>query len=338
MSELERAIARARRDLARDEAQARAAMRRAYRLAVERIETELAIVARQLAGTPLPASWFDARGRFTPTGELLFRQQRLRQLLPLAEAEFARFRDSGLRIVTDVQARAVSGGALTAVELAGAAGITTAFAARINVPAVERLIGALSPGSPLRAVLDGYGARGAEVIERLLVQGLATGEGPRQTARRIVAELDSPGTMARLDALVRTEMMRAFEGSLFDQYAAMGVERWVWMAALSSRTCLACLAMHGSVHPMSRPFLRRHVRCRCIPAPYTSDVTVERGADWFARQSEATHRQMLPSAAAYEAYRAGTLTLDDFVGMRRSRVWGTSIRERSGREALGRVA
>ncbi len=39
--------------------------------------------------------------------------------------------------------------------------------------------------------------------------------------------------------------------------------------------------------------------------------------------------------AGYEAYRAGAVTLDDFVGARRSREWGTTLRARSLAQILG---
>lgn len=336
-SELDRAIARARRALAAEDAEARARMRRAYRLAIDRIETELRLVARQLADTPLPASWFDDRGRFTQTGELLYRRQRLQRLLPLAEAELRRFSNEAWTIIGDTRRAAISGGAATAAELAGTVGATIGLDARINTAATERLVAALGDG-PLREVIDGYGTRAAEVIERALIQAVTTGEGPRQAVRRIMAEIGLPAVGDRLDTLTRTEMMRAFRGSLFDQYAAMGATQWRWVAVKSSRTCLACLAYDGRIFPMSKPFMAAHPRCRCIPSLASPAVAYESGADWLARQSPETQRRMFPSGASYDAYRDGRLTLDAFVGMRRSRVWGDSIRERSGREALGRVA
>src|SRR5690606_2170992 len=110
---------------------------------------------------------------------------------------------------------------------------------------------------------------------------------------------------ARLEALVRTESMRAFRGSLFDQYSAMGVERWRWTAAHGSRTCLACLSLSGRTFPMSEPFMAAHVNCRCVPTPVSPAVSVESGPDWFARQPVATQRAMMPSDEAFDAWQNG---------------------------------
>jgi hypothetical protein len=64
---------------------------------------------------------------------------------------------------------------------------------------------------------------------------------------------------------------------------------------------------------------------------------METGPDWFARQPAATQRAMLPSAEAFAAYQRGEVTLDDFRGVRRSRVWGTSYIQRSGVRAIARA-
>lgn len=333
-SDLATAIRRARRQIGQEEAPIRRQLAAAYRRAVADLDADLRAVTRLIA---------DARAAgIEPSPDWLRRQGRYRSLMAQAEAQFRRFASEGLWLVHDGQARAVAGGAATAVDLAAASGVAvqaaTTFASRINTPAVERLVAALSAESPVRGVLAKYGDEAAQIIEERLLAGMIEGTGPRQIVREITRALDGPVQRARLEALVRSSMMTAFEGSLFDQYAALGVTRWVWMASLSVRSCAACVAMHGSVHPMSQPFMARHVACRCIPAPHTEYVTVERGADWFARQSVDVQRRMLPSRAVYDAYRAGRVELTDLIGYRESKVWGRSIRERSGREVLERVA
>lgn len=339
MSDLTRAITKARRTINDAESPYRRALANAYQLAVERIETELRITARQLEGAEIPASWFDRRGRFTPTGELLFRQQRLRRLLPLAEAEFRRFSDTGLRLLREGHVAAVSGGAAEAWELMDAVGIDTGFGARINTQATEQLVASFREGL-VRDVLDGYGRHTSEIIERLLIQGVTTGEGPRQVVKRIMGELNSPYMHARLESLVFSQMMDAFRDSLGEQFGAMEhvADGYRRVAAKSVRTCLACLALDGQI-TKERP-VRFHIRCRCVfhLVPKGTVIPYETGPDWFARQSAETQRTMMPSGPAYQAYERGDVQLRDFVGHKRSKVWGTSITELSGREALRRAS
>lgn len=335
-STLDTAIRNARRGIDQRESPIRRQLRDAYDLTIQRIEAELEIVARRLATFDVPDSWLDSRGRFTRYGEVAFRQQFLRRLLPDAEREFARFTDDGLRILRSGQAAAVSGGAAEAVELMEAAGIDVGFGGRVNTRAVENLVSAFDPASPLRDVLDSYGTNGTKVIERLLIQGLATGEGPRQVVKRIRSELTSGSTKARLDSLVRTEMMRAFRASTNEQYARMSnvIQGYRWSCAKGLRTCLACLAKDGEV--TKEPQSTFHIACRCVstPVPKGSTYRYQTGSEWLKEQPEDKQRSMFPSQVSFDAFQRGDLGLKDFIGHRRSTVWGSSIRERSGSEAI----
>lgn len=40
---------------------------------------------------------------------------------------------------------------------------------------------------------------------------------------------------------------------------------WVWVAELSTTTCVLCWANHGTVHDVTEP-LDTHWNCRCFPA------------------------------------------------------------------------
>lgn len=329
MSDLDDAIARARRQIARDETPVRRRLWRAYRDALDALNTDLEIVTAQIAEA--------RRAGVDVNPDWLRRQARYRMLIDDAEREYRRFTDAGLRIVADGQRAAVSGGAHTAAELASASGITTGFGARVNVPAVERLVSVLQPGSPVREVLDAYGGIAARIIDDELVAGVIEGKSPREVQRSIRRRIAGGANQARLEALVRTESMRAFRGSLFDQYGAMGVERWRWTAAHGSRTCLACLSLSGRTFPMTEPFMAAHPNCRCVPTPVSPAVSVESGPDWFARQPVATQRAMMPSDEAFDAWQNGDVTLNDFRAVRRSPVWGTSFTQRSGAGALARA-
>lgn len=331
MSDLSSAIVRARRQIETREAPIRRQLAAAYRRAIDELDADLAAVTRMIrdaraSGVEVSPDWLRRQGRY-------------RTLIVQAETQFARFSRDGLRILHEGQLRAVSGGAADAVTFMQAAGVTAlpAFGANINTPAVERVLSVLSGDSPLRGVLDRYGDNAARVIEERLVQGIIQGTGPREVTRQIRRELGSGLNRARLDALVRTTMMDGFRGSLFDSYAAMGLERWVWTASHGSRVCLACLSRSGTVFPMTTPFMATHTRCRCSPTPYSENVTLETGPQWFARQSPEIQRAMMPSGESYAAFQRGDIALKDFVGHRRSKVWGNSITQLSGREALRRA-
>ncbi len=330
-SDIDRAIRNARRGIDEREAPIRRQLRDAYGRAVDSLTVDLELMVQRIsnarsAGEDVNPDW-------------LRRETRYRRLLADAEREFARFTDEGLRIVRTGQVASVSGGAAEAFELMEAAGIDVGFGGRVNTRAVENLISAFDPASPLRGVLDSYADNGATVIEKALAKGVIEGTGPREIARQIRRELKKGSTTARLDALVRTELMRAFRGSLNEQYGRMShlIRGYRRSCAKGSRTCLACLARDG--HVQKDPHTDWHVNDRCIdtPVPIGSTYRYQTGEDWLSGQTEKTQRSMFPSQESYDAFQAGDLVLRDFIGHRRSTVWGDSIRERSGSEAMRRT-
>jgi len=60
----------------------------------------------------------------------------------------------------------------------------------------------------------------------------------------------------------------------------------------------------------------------------------ETGSEWLDKQPEAVQRHVLGNAG-YEAYKAGAVTLTDFVGQRKSREWGTTRYAKSLKEIVG---
>jgi hypothetical protein len=64
------------------------------------------------------------------------------------------------------------------------------------------------------------------------------------------------------------------------------------------------------------------------------DVNVQSGADWFENQSDDTQAGMM-GPAAYAAYKAGDVALNDFVHPYHDAVYGQMIRESSLTGILG---
>lgn len=322
--EIYRAVERHRRELLAGERQAASAMVRYYGVAWQRIQDQLADFQRRIAeakavGEEVGVSW-------------LFQLGRLESLRSQVEAEVAGFARYAEESVTTQQRAAVWAAGENAQELAGIAVRWD----RLPSEAVEDLVGFLSDGSPLRDLLNELPGDAGESVARELVAAVATGQNPRVTARRIRAELG--GNLVRALRISRTETMRAYREATHRNYEANAdvLDGWVWLAAKQARTCAMCLAMDGSVHKLSER-LNDHPNGRCVAAPAVKGMNLpdrQTGAEWFAEQGEATQRKVL-GHAGYEAYRAGAVSLQDFVGERRSREWGTTRQVRSLRSILG---
>jgi len=316
-SELERAIARNRAALLREDRIVRAELADAYGTARQGINTRLADLAPLLAEDP-------SLGR-------VMLDQRYRTLLLQIDQEVLALESAGTSAITGGQARAVRLAGDAAYDLVAAQGLGVGVFDALPTGAVESLVGSLSDGSPVRALLAEQGVEAASAARAALIEGVSLGEGVRPLGKRLAAILDR--SQWRGEMLARNAVLDAHRQSSLDRYAARPdlLQGWRWMAARSERTCLACLSLDGRVFPLSTRFFARHVACRCSPAPVLHDrfgpiSAGETGADWFARQPEAVQRGMVPRAL-YDDLKSGKVALSDFVVQEKSRRWGPSYRQ-----------
>lgn len=208
-----------------------------------------------------------------------------------------------------------------------------------------RVAQAMRPGAPFGNLLDELPVHAAEAARGTLIEGVALGHGPR----RIAADLRQAfgGNLVRALRVSRTETIGAYRRSAIARYqsAANVLAGWVWVASLSARTCPACIAQHGSRHPLDEAFAS-HPACRCAPAPLTrtwaelgfpgipeTRLEVESGETWFARQPATFQRQVL-GPGKHTAYAEGRISLADLVEPTSSPVWGAGMRERSLRSLI----
>jgi hypothetical protein len=130
----------------------------------------------------------------------------------------------------------------------------------------------------------------------------------------------------RAVVIARNETLGVYRHTVLETYRASGlVEGWIWKAALSIRTCPACLAKDGSFHPMTEDF-GSHVQCRCSPLPVVRGAVplqFERGEQWLARQDAATQRTIL-GPGRYAVYRRG-VPFERFATVSHNRTWGDSV-------------
>ena len=125
----------------------------------------------------------------------------------------------------------------------------------LNPAVIEQLLGFLDPEGPLYANIDKLGKYTADRVSTAILDGVAIGKNPQVTARRIFKDITKElgGTLTSAMRMVRTSQLYAYREASRATYLANGdvVEGWIWHAALDGRTCPACVAMHGTKHPLS---------------------------------------------------------------------------------------
>lgn len=109
------------------------------------------------------------------------------------------------------------------------------------------------------------------VVRRELIRGVETGDNPRTTAARMVAQVEGAfnGGLTRALTIARTEVLDAYRSSSHQIHAANAdlVPAWQWLATLDTRVCPSCLAMHGQQFPTSQPGPWDHQQGRCARLP-----------------------------------------------------------------------
>lgn len=211
-------------------------------------------------------------------------------------------------------------------------------------------------GDPLRAELDRFVEDVAGVIDPLrngALRAFIQGKNPLAVARRL-RDLVENYPLYRLNTLMRTLQMNAFrqaQAELQKQNRDI-LSHQIRIAALDGRTCLACVAAHGTRLAVGEPVLDHpNGRCTAIAvvkgreAPtmvrYTPDgrrVGANTGEEWFKALTPAQQEELVRSVASGAAWRAiqsGEIGLPAFVGQGATELFGPHIYQRSLKEILG---
>ena len=278
-----------------------------------------------------------------------FQQRRLQQVLDETSRQMARYSQAAALVTEQRQRAAIqegldhAQGLATTVVQEGLPGLAVDLG-RTNPAVLNAGVGFLADGSVLRnhlaKTLPGPTVDG---IRDVLVHGLATGKGQDWMIRQATRTLGL--AHGRATTILRTESLRAYRAASQATYEANAnvLGGWVWNAHLDARTCVACVLMDGTEHPLNAT-LDGHPRCRCAMIPRTrswEDILGPDGADlpdtrpptrsgkaWLEAQSPTTQRAII-GRAKFTAWQEGHITLDDMVARRHDADWGTMRTERS---------
>lgn len=303
-----------------------ALLRRERKAAVKMVDAYGRIwgrLSKQIAGLQQQMREAEAKGE-TINQAWLFRQERYGELLRQVQAEFTRFSDIAESTITRQQELAAVDGLNDSFDLMKAAADQASISATFNklpTAAVENMAGFLQNGTPLNVLLDQFPRASREIVSQALIEGVALGINPTQTARTIRKALGI--NLNRALTISRTETLRAYRTATVQNYQANAdvVTGWYWRSSRSRRCCAACIALDGTFWPVSQP-MRPHPRCRCSLIPGVKGVTVDSGAAWFSEQSADTQKAIIGTESGYKAFKTGELGLKDFVGLDVDPFWG----------------
>ena len=285
------------------------------------------------------------------------RMQRMKDLEKQFLASASRFSKAAGDTVTASQRAAVGlgrRGARQAVAAGLPRGVTMENLANIGLEwnrlpeeAFTNFVGISGDGQPIGDLLAPLGPEAAAPIKDAIGNGIALGKSPRETAQLMRVAAGIPLSRALL--IARTETNRAFRESTRLQYAnnSQVVTGYRRMATKDDTTCMACIALDGTLYKLDEP-LNEHPNGRCAIVPETItykdlglDVEMppqpENGQSWFMNQGKAVQKRML-GPSRFRAYQTGDLNLADLVEIRSSPIWGDAAGVASLRNTLVKAA
>lgn len=179
-----------------------------------------------------------------------------------------------------------------------------------------------------------------DIMKRTLFQGVAVGLNPRRAAALMIAQAKAGfvGGLRRATVIARTEMLDAHRAAAAAQQDRMTnvLAGWQWIASLDTRTCGACLVMHGSIHPLSEPGPIDHQQGRCARMPVVKpwrelgfdapepESLVPDGRGWFDGLPQAERVRIL-GAEQVGLLDAGRIGWSDLATRRSNPGWRDSI-------------
>lgn len=263
----------------------------------------------------------------TITRQMILKADRYQILKAQMNDQIKRYnKDFAIDAISSTQERAALLGidsAQEAISLSYPDPLSAAFD-RINLKAVESMIGHAGDGSPLNVLLKNDYPDAYNGLLDALINGLAGGKSSYQIAREMANGMGMG--LDRSMLIARTETQRAFRTGSTQQYRDSGVVTGFRRLVKKDGACVACLMLDGETF-QSEDELDDHPNGRCTAVPIVRGVdppTWELGQDWFAGLGEAQQRGILGDAR-YELYAAGT-PLDAFAGKHQDATWGASPR------------
>lgn len=203
---------------------------------------------------------------------------------------------------------------------------------RWNVPdpaAVNALVGYVDSEAWADA-LKQYSDDVLEVVANQAILGIVNGQNPIATARAIRDAVEKY-SLSAAENLMRTVQLTSYRTASAAQSAANAdiITRRIRVAVLDDRTCLSCIALHGSeLRPGERVDDHHRGRCTALDEVVGFPITIQSGEDWFNGLPE--DRQLgIAGPGKLEVLRSGRATLRDFVHEYEDPVFGRMLREGS---------
>lgn len=176
-----------------------------------------------------------------------------------------------------------------------------------------------------------------DVVRNQALRGMVNGWHPSVTAE-MVSQMVEGVTLSQADNLLRTLHLQSYRGgtAIHQQANAAILTKQIRVAVLDDRTCLSCIALHGTELQVGER-IDDHHRGRCTSLTEVVGLppkNIPSGVEWFNGLPE-NRQRVIAGHANYEALKANAVRLPDFVQPYRDDTFGNMVREASLKGLLG---
>jgi hypothetical protein len=180
------------------------------------------------------------------------------------------------------------------------------------------------------AELAKYGDDALSIAQNQAVLGIVNGWNPIRTAY-VIRDAVEGYSLSQAENLMRTLQLTSYRSASAIQSAANSdiITRRIRVAVLDDRTCMSCIALHGTeLKPGERVDDHHRGRCTALDEVIGFPRQVQSGEDWFNSLPE--ERQLIIAGPGkLEAIQSGRARLRDFVHVYEDPVFGRMVREGS---------
>lgn len=287
---------------------------RAYERALQGLKAEFEALMLRAAEEGITASKLTKLARFRRLEEQII--DVLDEYSIVLRHEITESVDEALRVAAEDSIRLMK--AATTETL----GVSLSFEA-VPHEAVIELLGFLDPEGPLYKKIELLAPAVADHVTGVMIEGIALGRNPRVIARELHRAFGIGLTHSM--RLVRTAQLWSYREASRANYIRNSdiISGWIWHSALiPGRTCMSCVAMHGTEHELTETLDDHHNGlCTMIPIVARDPIEVEAGTSWFKKQPETIQKAMM-GPSKYEAWKKGDISLDSLTHHVEDRVYG----------------
>lgn len=205
---------------------------------------------------------------------------------------------------------------------------------RLGVEPSQKIAALARAGQPLDEILMRAYPQAANMITDKLITANALGWNPRKTTEEILRNGGLDSALNHILLVARDQQIRNYREASRDTYRKSSVVYgYKRIAAKNSRTCMACLALDGTVWPTSK-MMPLHPQDRCSMIPLVANrpvIDFPSGLSYFEKLPPGEQKKRL-GATKYAMWKRGEFDLSQIVSFSESETWGTSTRITSIRE------